>query len=179
MITKPPKTGPDHNGTASLQPPDIGPDPDSPDSPDSDSPDSDSTGAGNVGETAPHDDIARVPPVAVPGGFQAGNQLWRRRKPPGLQASRRSLREALHSVLTPDKMADCVRKMLDIIGSSDKKAAVQAFKVLSEAAGIRSDADSQRSGPSFTFILPGPGAIPERSPDIVAESDAGPALESG
>ena len=105
--------------------------------------------------------------------FEKGNQLWRRRgKAPGLQTSRRELREALHRVLTPEAMADCVRKMLDIIASSDKKAAVQAFKVLAEAAGIRGDSDSARSGPSFTFILPGAGIIPERSvsPDIVAES---------
>ena len=82
-------------------------------------------------------------------------------------------------------MVICVRKMIDIIESSDKKAAVQAFKVLSEAAGIRSDSDSQRSGPTFTFVLPGPGAIPvrERFPVIDAgsdaESDAVPALSGG
>ncbi len=93
--------------------------------------------------------------------FEPGNQLWRRRgKAPGLQASRRSLREALHEALTPDKMRDCVAKMLDIIASSDKKAAVQAFKVLADAAGVRGDGDAIRHGPSFTFILPGAGAIP-------------------
>ena len=134
------------------------------------------------GEAGSRDDPTR-PLVGHNGGhsFQPGNQLWRKARKPGLQTSRRELREALHSVLTPEAMADCVRKMLDIIASSDKKAAVQAFKVLSEAAGIRSDADSARSGPSFTFILPGAGIIPERasSPDIVAESDAVPVLESG
>jgi len=114
--------------------------------------------------------------------FEKGNQLWRRRgKAPGLQTSRRALREAFHKALTPEAMAACVAKMLAIIDSKDAKAAVQAFKVLTECAGVRGDSDGSRSGPSFTFILPGAGIIPERSssPDIVAESDAVPVLESG
>ena len=101
--------------------------------------------------------------------FQPGNQLWRRRgKAPGLQTSRRALREAFHKALTPDKMAACVAKMLAIIDDKDAKAAVQAFKVLTECAGIRGESDSTRSGPSFTFILPERGAIPDRpGPPVV------------
>ena len=69
------------------------------------------------------------------------------------------------SVLTPDKMAKAVRKMLAIISSSDKKAAVAAFKVLTDAAGIRQNDEGARgNGPVFTFVLPGPGVIPERLP---------------
>ena len=101
--------------------------------------------------------------------FQPGNQLWRRRgKAPGLQTSRRALREAFHKALTPDKMAACVAKMLAMIEDKDAKAAVQAFKVLTECAGIRGESDSTRSGPSFTFILPERGAIPDRpGPPVV------------
>ena len=96
--------------------------------------------------------------------FEKGNQLWRRRgKAPGLQTSRRALREAFHKALTPDAMAACVAKMLAIIDSKDAKAAVQAFKVLTECSGLRGDSDGSRAGPTFTFILPGPGAIPLRS----------------
>jgi len=110
------------------------------------------------GKAGSSDHLAGKRVIGAP--FTAGNQLWRKRKPPGLQASRRSLREALHEALTPEKMRDCVAKMLDIIASSDKKAAVQAFKVLADAAGVRGDGDATRHGPSFTFILPGAGAIP-------------------
>ena len=120
-------------------------------------------------EVAPSDNVSRASAGSVPGGFQPGNQLWRRRnKAPGLQSARKALREALREALTPDKMRDCVAKMLDIIASSDKKAAVQAFKVLADAAGVRGESDSSRAGPAFTFILPGPGAIPD-GPAIVRE----------
>ena len=111
-------------------------------------------------EAGPPDDSTRKQGFNGGHRFEPGNQLWRQRKPPGLQSSRRALREALHEALTPDKMRDCVAKMLDIIASSDKKAAVQAFKVLADAAGVRGDGDATRHGPSFTFILPGAGAIP-------------------
>ena len=128
-----------------------------------------------AGEVTSSDNIARGP---IGHQFQRGNQLWRRRnKAPGLQSSRRALREAFHKALTPDKMAACVAKMLDIIESSDKKAAVQAFKVLAECAGMRGESDSTRSGPSFTFVLPGPGAIPERpasGPPVVVVADSSP-----
>ncbi len=96
-------------------------------------------------------------------GFQSGNQLWRRRQSADSRKNRQALREAFHKALTPDKMAKAVRRMLVIINADDKKAAVAAFKVLTEAAGIKADADNARSGPSFTFILPGPGDIPVRS----------------
>ena len=99
-------------------------------------------------------------------GFQPGNQLWRKqRKAPGLQTSRRALREALHEALTPERMRDAVNRMLLIVHGKDNKASVQAFKVLAEAAGVRGDSDSARSGPSFTFVLPGAGIIPERGAD--------------
>ena len=111
-------------------------------------------------ETAPDDHLAGKR-FGKP--FEPGNQLWRRRgKAPGLQTSRRALREAFHKALTPEAMAKCVAKMLKIISSKDAKAAVQAFKVLTECAGVRGDSDSVKAGPSFTFILPGPGAIPDR-----------------
>ena len=115
----------------------------------------------NASEVASSDNLA-CKRVGKP--FEPGNQLWRRRgKAPGLQASRRALREAFHKALTPEAMAACVVKMLDIIESSDKKAAVQAFKVLTECSGLRGDSDGSRAGPIFTFMLPGPGAIPLRS----------------
>ena len=97
-------------------------------------------------------------------GFQSGNQLWRRRRSPEARKNREALREALHKALTPDKMAKAVRKMLVIINGDDKKAAVQAFKVLTEVAGVRHEPDNTRSGPVFTFILPSPGAIPTALP---------------
>ncbi len=114
--------------------------------------------AGIEAEAGSADHLGRESVVSTQ--FQPGNQLWRKRKAPGLQASRRSLREALHEALTPDKMRDAVERMLLIVHGKDNKASVQAFKVLAEAAGVRGDSDSARSGPSFTFILPGAGAIP-------------------
>ena len=99
--------------------------------------------------------------------FKSGNQLWRRRgKSQEVAAARRLLREAFHKALTPDKMAKAVRRMLTIINSDDKKAAVAAFKVLTEAGGLKGDADGSKSGSTFTFILPGPGAIPEGPVDV-------------
>ena len=80
-----------------------------------------------------------------------------------MSRSRREVREALLSELTPDKMRKAVRKMLAIISSSDKKAAVAAFKVLTDAAGIRWEQEHLRAGAQFTFVLPAPGVIPERS----------------
>ncbi len=109
-------------------------------------------------EAGSSDHLAGDRVIGIP--FQPGNQLWRKRKPPGLQSSRRSLREALHEALTPDRMRAAVERMLLIVHGKDNKASVQAFKVLAEAAGVRGDGDSARSGPSFTFILPGAGAIP-------------------
>ena len=94
--------------------------------------------------------------------FQKGNRLGARRaKSSGIMAARRALREAFHKALTPDKMGKAVRKMLTIINGGDPKAAVAAFKVLAEVGCIRGDSDSSRSGPSFTFILPHAGIIPE------------------
>ena len=65
-------------------------------------------------------------------------------------------------------MAACVAKMLAIIEDKDAKAAVQAFKVLTECAGMRGESDSTRSGPSFTFSLPDSGAGPDKpGPPVV------------
>ena len=118
------------------------------------------------GKTGPSDHLAGKRVIGAP--FKDGNQLWRKRKPPGLQTSRRALREALHEALTPDRMRDAVNRMLLIVHGKDNKASVQAFKVLAEAAGVRGDSDSARSGPSFTFVLPGAGIIPERQVENTA-----------
>lgn len=95
-------------------------------------------------------------------GFKPGNQLWKQRAGPlGITAARRALREAFHKALTPKKMAKAVGRMLTIINGKDPKAAVAAFKVLAETGCLKGETDSNRSGPSFVFVLPGPGAIPE------------------
>ena len=124
-------------------------------------------------------------PKRKPGTFVKGNDLWRKRESLNIKRSQLEVREAMLGVLTPKAMARAVKKMLHIIAGSDAKAAVAAFKVLTDAAGIRQSGDNARAaGAQFTFVLPGAGVIPEReqvnsdarSPELL-EVRSGPEVE--